>query len=389
MQLARWVQESKPSFIREILKVTSQPHVISFAGGLPAPELFPASELAAAFAGALATDGARALQYSVSEGDPDLRAALAARLTGRGTPCDADDILLTNGSQHGLDLVAKAMLNPGDVVLVEDPTYLGALQAFRSYQPRFVPVDSDGEGMLTEALAEALGREPVKLVYTLPTFQNPRGTTMTLRRRREIVDLCRAAGVALIEDDPYGELRYRGEPLPGLRQFWDEVIYLGTFSKTMAPALRLGWVVAPSALMPALKLGLQATCLNVGALTQQVATTVLGSPTFESHLHRLRGEYGERMRCMLAELPRVFPEGTTWSEPDGGLFIWVTLAGGLRSVDLVQAALDEGVAFVPGEPFYAAGGGESSLRLNFSNSTPEQIREGMRRLSRAVGALVS
>jgi len=384
MQVARWVQESKPSFIREILKVTSQPHIISFAGGLPAPELFPLTDMAKAFADALAKDGARALQYSVSEGDPVLRAALADRLNARGTPCEADDILLTNGSQHGLDLVAKALLDPGDVVLVEDPTYLGALQAFRPYQPRLVPVASDDEGMLPEALEAALAREQVKLVYTLPTFQNPRGTTMSLRRRIQIVDLCRAAQVALVEDDPYGELRYRGESLPGLRQFWDQVIYLGTFSKTMAPALRLGWIVAPPSLMPALKLGVQATCLNVGALTQQVAASVLRSPTFESHLRRLRVEYGERMGCMLAELPRVFPAGTTWSEPDGGLFIWVTLAGGLRSIDLVQSALDEGVAFVPGEPFYVAGGGEACLRLNFSNSTPTQIREGMDRLYRAL-----
>jgi 2-aminoadipate transaminase len=384
MHLARWATETKPSFIREILKVTALPDVISFAGGLPAPELFPVAELSAALAAALTDAGKQVLQYSISEGDPELRARLAERLAARGIPAGPDDILITNGSQHGLDLIAKALVEPGDAVLVENPTYLGALQAFRPYRPDLIAVPSDEEGMLPDGLAAAIARKHPKLVYVMPTFQNPRGTSMGGQRRAELAAVCRAAEVALVEDDPYGELRYRGEPLPGLRHYWDQAIYLGTFSKTMAPGLRLGWIVAPPALMPALKLGVQATCLNVGALVQRAAATVLSGPGYGQHLDELRAAYGERNACMQEALAAHFPPGTTWSQPDGGLFLWVTLPDGIRAFDLVAAALAERVAFVPGEPFFVDGGGEFSMRLNFSNATPAQIREGVARLGRAV-----
>lgn len=387
MQLARWVTGMKPSFIREILKVTTQPGVISFAGGLPAPELFPVPELAEAFAASLARQGGQMLQYSPSEGDPDLRNVLSRHLGSRGIPADPDDILLTNGSQHGLDLVAKAFVDPGDVVLTENPTYLGALQAFGPYGPRVRAVDSDEEGMEPAALAAAIVDHRPKLVYVMPTFQNPRGTSMSAARREAIAAVCREADVALVEDDPYGELRYRGEPQPGLRRFWDQTIYLGTFSKTLAPGLRLGWVVTPPAVMAALKLGLQATCLHVGTLTQRVAAMVLAHPSYPAHLQRLRKVYGERMACMLEQLRLHFPPGTRWSEPEGGLFIWVELPDHMKALDLFHLAIEQGVAFVPGQPFFAAGGGESGMRLNFSNSTPEQIHEGMMRLGRALNHL--
>lgn len=387
MRLAHWTREVKPSFIREILKVTAQPGVISFAGGLPAPELFPAAGLARSIAGTLAAEAPRVWQYSVSEGDPELRAVVADRLTARQIPAEPDDILLTNGSQHGLDLVAKALLDPGDAVLVEDPTYLGALQAFRSYRPQLVPVASDAEGMLPGALGDAVREHRPKLVYLMPTFQNPRGTSMSCDRRAALVQICREADVAVVEDDPYGELRYRGEPQPGLRHFWDQAIYLGTASKTLAPALRLGWVVAPPGLMPALRLGLQGTCLNVGAFTQRVAARTMADATFPAHLEQIRAAYGERMDNMLAELAAQFPPGTAWSRPDGGLFIWVDLPDGMAAMDLLQAALERNVAFVPGQPFFVGPGGESSLRLNFSNSTPEQIRLGMSRLGEATAEL--
>lgn len=383
MKLARWVTDAKPSFIREILKVTAQPGVISFAGGLPAPELFPVPELARAFAGALAEHGSQMLQYSPSEGDPQLRAALSRHLAQRGIPAAPDEILLVNGSQHALDLVAKALLDPGDAVLVENPTYLGALQALAPYNPRLYAVDSDEQGMIPEALAAAIRSHNPKLVYVIPTFQNPRGTSMGAPRRQALAAVCREAEVALVEDDPYGELRYRGEHLPGLRSHWDQVIYLGTFSKTLAPGLRLGWVVAPPALMPALKLGLQATCLHVGTLTQRVAAMMLQWPGYAAHLQRLQTVYGERLQCMLEQLRLHFPPGTTWTEPDGGLFVWVNLPPGLQALDLVAAAIAQGVAFVPGQPFYVGSGGESSMRLNFSNSTLEQIRDGMGRLAQA------
>lgn len=387
MQLARWVSDMKPSFIREILKVTAQPGIISFAGGLPAPELFPVPELAEAFAAALAEQGGQMLQYSPSEGDAGLRRVLSQHLTRRGTPAAPDEILLVNGSQHGLDLIAKALIDPGDVVLVENPTYLGALQAMRPYSPRIYGVDSDEEGMLPEALAMAIRQYQPKLVYVMPTFQNPRGTSMGPARRAALAAVCKEAEVALVEDDPYGELRYRGEHQPGLRSYWDQAIYLGTFSKTLAPGLRLGWVVAPPALMGALRLGLQATALHVGTLTQRVAAMLLEWPGYPAHIERLQRVYGERLACMLEQLRLHFPAGTTWSEPDGGLFVYVTLPPGFRALDLFEPAIAQGVAFVPGQPFFVDGGGESSMRLNFSNSTPEQIREGMARLGRAMAHL--
>lgn len=388
MRTASWVNQGKPSFIREILKVTAQPGVISFAGGLPAPELFPVPELARAVAEALEQQGPQMLQYSQSEGDPYLRQVLSRHLASRSIPAGPDDILLINGSQHGLDLVAKALLDPGDVVLVEDPTYLGALQAFRPYQPNILAVESDGEGMLPEPLAAAIAAHSPKLVYVMPTFQNPRGTSMGLERRAAIARVCQAANVPLLEDDPYGELRYRGTDLPGLRHWWDQALYLGTFSKTLAPGLRLGWIIAPPALMPALKLGLQATCLHVGTLIQRVAAMMLDDPKYPEHLQRLRAAYGERRDCMVEELERTFPAGTRWSDPEGGLFLYVELPDGLRATDLFRLAIDQGVAFVPGEPFYVEGGGESTLRLNFSNSSPDVIRDGMARLGRAVRSLM-
>jgi len=387
MKTARWVTEIKPSFIREILKVTSQPGVISFAGGLPAPELFPVTELGQAFAAALSQQGAQMLQYSPSEGDLFLRETLTNHLESRGTPAAPDQILLTNGSQHGLDLIAKALIDPGDVVLVEDPTYLGALQAFGPYAPRIKAVSSDAEGMLPSALAEALAAHHPKLVYVMPTFQNPRGTSMSTQRRAAIAAACKAADVALVEDDPYGELRYRGDHLPGLRHHWDRAVYLGTFSKTLAPGLRLGWMVAPPELLPALKLGVQATCLHVGTLTQRVAAMMLASPNYPGHLERLRQVYGERMHCMLEQLDHHFPPGTTWTLPEGGLFLWVNLPDGIKSVELFDVAIAQGVAFVPGHPFYVGPGGDSGLRLNFSNSTTDQIRQGMAKLGQALASL--
>ncbi|HWI64903.1 MAG TPA: PLP-dependent aminotransferase family protein [Symbiobacteriaceae bacterium] len=387
MKLARWMQNAKPSFIREILKFTQMPDVISFAGGMPAPELFPVDEMSEVMVQAMKESGQYIMQYAPSEGDPLLRKTLAERLTADRNPAGPDDILLVNGSQHALDLLAKAFIDPGDAVLVENPTYLGALQAFRPYAPNIIPVPTDEEGMVPEHLEALIAKEHPKFVYVMPTFQNPRGTTMSLRRREQLVSICKQADVPIVEDDPYGELRYRGERLPHLRSMWDQAIYLGTFSKIMSPGLRLGWVVAPPAILNAFKLGIQATSLNISPMTQRIAALMMNRPTFDQHLDRLRKFYAERMFAML-ECLNDFPEGTTWSPADGGLFVWVTLPGGIRTFDLVQYALDRKVAFVPGEPFFAGEGGESSMRLNFSNSTPEQIRTGMARLKDAIESMM-
>lgn len=384
MKLAHWVQNSGPSFIREILKVTQQQGVISFAGGLPAPELFPVKDIMELYQQVLSERGNLVLQYSPSEGEPQLREAVSKQLHVKGMRVHMDDVLITNGSQHGLDLIGKSFINPGDTVFVESPTYLGALQAFIPYQPRFVTIQTDEEGMIPEALAVALHEYQPKFIYLVPTFQNPTGRTMGLQRREQIVHLCQSAGVPIVEDDPYSDLRFRGAPVSSLRSLWDEVIYLGTLSKTIAPGMRLGWIVAPKSIMYALKLSMQATSLNVSALAQHVAALVLSDPKHEQHLKIIRTSYAERMHFMLNSLKSEFPHGTTWVRPDGGLFIWVTLPDGIRSLDLVEPALQNGVAFVPGSPFYVGGGGEFTMRLNFSNSSPEQIQVGMSRLGKAI-----
>lgn len=384
MKLADWVMDSKPSFIREILKLTADAEVISFAGGLPAPELFPVADIQACYQDVLASEGVRSLQYSASEGDLELRQRISELLEGRSIPAHPDEILLTNGSQHGLDLVAKAFLNPGDVVLVENPTYLGAIQAFTPYRPELVSIESDGEGMIPEALLTGIQLYQPKFVYMMPNFQNPRGTTMSAQRRERLASICAAADVVILEDDPYGELRYEGTSLPGLRYYSDQVIYLGTLSKTVAPGLRLGWMVAPPNILPALKLGLQATCLNISQLTQRVAAKMLKSDKYSAHIEQIRASYRQRMLCMLDAIRTQFPPDTQCTEPQGGLFLWMTLPGGIASRDVLEAAVAQGVAFVPGDPFYVGECNESTLRLNFSNSTEAQIRSGIAKLAGVV-----
>lgn len=384
MRLANWVQNSSPSFIREILKVTQQPDVISFAGGLPAPELFPVKEIMEVYQRVLSEHATIVLQYSPSDGETLLREVLCARLMVKGMRVQVEDVLITNGSQHGLDLVGKLFINPGDAVFVESPTYLGALQAFAPYQPSLVTIETDEEGMRPEALLSALQIHKPKFIYLVPTFQNPTGRTMGLSRREQIVQLCQSQGVPIVEDDPYSELRFQGVPVPSLRSLWDEVIYLGTISKTVAPGMRLGWMVAPPPIMYAAKLGMQATSLNVSALTQHVAARLLSHPEQEQNIDRIRASYRERMQCLVDSLILEFPDGTMYSRPDGGMFIWVKLPNDLRSRDVLQPALQNRVAFVPGDPFFVGEGGRSEMRLNFSNSSLEQIQVGMGRLGDAI-----
>lgn len=389
MRVANWVRHTKPSFIREILSFTQQPGVISFAGGMPAPELFPVDAVAQAYQKVLQQHAQVALQYSPSEGEQVLRRAVADRLAqdGTGIAVTAEEVLITNGSQHGLDLIAKVLLRPGDVVLVESPTYIGALQAFAPYHPLVVPVASDAEGMTPDALADAIRVHQPAFVYLVPTFQNPTGQSMGLMRRQQIVAVCKASDVPIVEDDPYRDLRYSGTPLPALKALWDQVIYLGTVSKIIAPGLRTGWLVAPQIILQAAKLAIQSTCLNVGAITQYVVADLLQHPDTVTHIQRLRRTYGERMHCMMEALADTFPDETQVVAPEGGLFLWVTLPSAIRTDDVLHAALRQGVAFVPGQPFFVYEGGEHSMRLNFSYANPEQIQLGMQRLGAAIASL--
>lgn len=380
---AQRMAQMRPSTIREILKVTAQPDVISFAGGLPAPELFPVEEIRRAADTVLTQHGSRALQYSQSEGVPPLREWIAGEMVRRGIRARAEDVLVTNGSQQVLDLAGKLFLDPGDVVLTENPTYLAAIQAFQTFEARFVPVPTDGDGLIPDALPALIRQHRPKFLYTIPNFQNPTGITLTAARREALARLAAEHGLTVVEDDPYGKLRYRGADVPPVKH-WDEagrVIYASTFSKTIAPGLRTGWVVAPPEIFNRLLILKQASDLHTSSFDQLVAHTYLVQNDPAAHLERIRRAYGERFELLDTALRTEMPAGYRWTKPEGGMFLWITGPDGLDALELLQRAIAQKVAFVPGRDFFPAEGGRNFLRLNYSNSTPERIREGVRRLA--------
>lgn len=382
-EYAHRMRQMRSSTIREILKVTAQAEVISFAGGLPAPELFPVEAVRAAADSVLTAAGASALQYGPSEGLRPLREWIAVEMTRRGVRTAPDEVLITVGSQQVLDLVGKLLLNPGDVVLTENPTYLAAIQAFQTVEARFVPVRTDSEGLIPAALPDLIRTHRPKLLYTIPNFQNPTGVTLSEKRRAELAAIAAQTGLIVLEDDPYGRLRYRGTDIAPIKH-WDEehrVLYASTFSKTIAPGLRLGWIVAPSEVFSRLLILKQAADLHTSMFDQSVAHAYLTQNDQAAHLEKIRHAYGERFAFMDARLHESMPPGYTWTKPDGGMFLWVTGPAELDTTDLLRRAISQNVAFVPGRDFFPGEGGSNHLRLNFSNSTLDRIREGIGRLS--------
>jgi len=385
------------SAIRELLKVTQRPEMISFGGGLPAPDVFPVKRFEEACHKVLTEQAALALQYGESEGYAPLRELIANNLARYGIKAKVENVLITSGSQQALDLIGKLFINRGDRVLLEAPTYLGALQAFNVYGAEYVPVPIDDDGLRTDLMEEPLRSGP-KFMYVLPNFQNPAGTTLSEIRRHELVLLADRFGIPIIEDDPYGQLRYEGEHLPPLVVLDREnlrrddgysignVIYLSTFSKTLAPGLRLGWIVAPPEVISKLTQLKQGADLHTSTFTQFVAYEVARDGFLDQHVKVIRRLYRERRDVMLEALKEFFPAEVTWTHPQGGLFLWVTLPAGLDMQAIFKSAIEQNVAFVPGDSFYANDGREGSrhMRLNFSNATPERIREGIRRLAAAV-----
>jgi 2-aminoadipate transaminase len=393
---AQRTQRMGRSVIRELLKYTQQPDIISFAGGRPAPELFPIAEAQAAACRVLSEDGVQALQYGPTEGFVPLRQFIVDRMSRYGIRAKAENVVITNGSQQALDLIGKLLLNPGDRILVEEPTYLGALQAWNAYQAEYVSVPSDDDGLRTELLEAALRVGP-KFMYVLPNFQNPGGTTLPLARRLEVVRLSNKYGIPVVEDDPYGALRFEGEHLPPLvaldsdfqtnagsngRGYMEgNVVYLGTFSKTLAPGLRLGWVVAPVEIIDQLVMAKQGVDLHTATFNQMLAWELVKDGFMDEHVRVIRRVYGERRDVMLAALERYFPEGCSWTHPEGGLFLWARVPEWIDTAELLKEAVQARVAYVPGFAFYAeAGHGRNTMRLNFSNAQPAQIDEGIRRL---------
>jgi 2-aminoadipate transaminase len=382
--LAARLRGVQSSPVREILALTQRPGVISFAGGLPAPELFDAAGTRAAFAAALADERCgRTLQYSTTEGDPALRAAVAARLTVRGLPTHADELLITSGSQQALTLIATVLLEPGDTVLVEEPSYLAALQAFQLAGADIVPVPCDEDGLDPEAAAALAAQHGARLLYTIPTFQNPTGRTLPLERREALVALARAGGFWLLEDDPYGELRYRGEPLPPLAALDDRVLSLSTLSKIAAPGLRIGWVRAPEPLRKPLTIAKQAADLHSSTVDQAAAAHWLEAIDLDERVADLRRAYGPRRDALIGGLADALPPGSTHNHPDGGMFVWARLPDGWDAAALLDRALAHDVAFVPGFPFFAGPPDDAALRLSFTAHGPEEIGEGLRRLRAA------
>jgi len=382
MPLAQRARDARSSAIREILKVTLRPEVTSFAGGLPAPETFPVDPLRDAFDKVLREVGPASLQYSTTEGHPALREWVAARETARGIPTTTDEVLIVSGSQQGLDLIAKAFIDERAPVLVESPSYLGALQAFGLLGPTFRDIPTDADGLLPQAIDAQLARD-ARFAYVMPNFQNPTGRTLTIERRVELAARAREFDFWLVEDDPYGELFYRDQPPPSLRAFAPErTIRLGSFSKILAPGLRIGFVVAPRAMIEVLVRLKQATDLHTATLSQRAACEVLSSALMAEHLPAIRARYASQCAVMLDSLSQHFPREAVWTRPSGGMFIWVELPATINgaAVDtthLLARAIERQIAFVPGEPFFAGTPRRNCLRLSFVTVPPERIRAGV------------
>lgn len=377
------MRSTQKSFVREILKVTEDPSIISFAGGLPNAALFPAAEISAAASKVLSRDDRAALQYSTSEGCRFLREVIAARyMDGKGIEVDPENIIITTGSQQGLDLTAKVFVESGDRLLIERPGYLGAIQAFSLFQPEFVTVPLENDGPDLNVMEDLLRTKGVKIFYAIPNFQNPSGVTYSLEKREAVARLVGGSGAVLVEDDPYGELRFVGEDLPNVGSFLEErKILLGTVSKIVAPGFRIGWVVADRQIMDRFIVAKQAADLHTSTFAQRVMYQYLVDNDINEHIEIVRESYRKQCDLMVRMIELHFPEEVSFTRPEGGMFLWVTLPERCSSMDLFEMALAKKVAFVPGMPFFVDGEGNNTLRLNFSNSDEGKIEEGIRRLA--------
>lgn len=383
MKYSDRILNTPSSFIRDILKVTDAPDVISFAGGLPNPVSFPIGDLRESIAKAIDKNGSRLFQYSTTEGYLPLREMIASKYRKKfGLDVNPDDVLITNGSQQALELLGKVILNKGDQVLMEEPGYLGAIQAFSLCEPEFLSVPLEEDGLNLDMLEEKLKKNPVKMVYCVPNFQNPTGLTYSLEKRKAMREIVSKYDLAFIEDDPYGELRFRGESLPyiGAGHMANSIL-LGTFSKTVTPGMRLGFLITKNAeLMRYLVTAKQGSDLHTNIFTQYAIHEYLMNNPYAEHVKKIIALYKEQATAMLDAMEEYFPETVSWTRPEGGMFIWVTLPEGQSAVDLFPKAMEKKVAFVPGDPFYTHKRGVNTFRLNYTNATPEVIREGIRRL---------
>ncbi len=378
----------KASEIRELLKLIEKPEIISFAGGLPAPELFPVDNMEIIMSKVLKEKGQSALQYAATDGYTPLREVIVnQRMKPSGVDCDISNIMLTNGSQQGLEFSAKLFINEGDTIVCESPTYLGAINAFKAYNPKFIEVDMDEDGMEVDKLEELLkNNESIKMIYTIPDFQNPSGITMNLERRKRLAELANKYEIPLIEDSPYGELRFEGERLPAIKSFDTNgyVINLGTFSKTFCPGLRLGWITANKEIIQKYILIKQGADLQCNTLVQMATAEYMQKYDLNQHILKIIEVYKNRRNLMLNSIKEYFPKGIKYTYPVGGLFTWVELREDLDAAVIMEDALKENVAYVPGGSFFPNGGKKNYFRLNYSNMSEEKIVEGIKRLGKVL-----
>ncbi|MGB5099087.1 MAG: PLP-dependent aminotransferase family protein [Methanothrix sp.] len=373
------------SFVREILKVTEDPEIISFAGGLPNPRYFPVQEVAQAAQKVLSECGEAALQYSTTEGYLPLREMIVERYARKGVKVSASEILITNGSQQGLDLLSKIFLNKGDGVILERPTYLAAIQSFGFFEPKFHSIPLQEDGVDPQALEKVLLQDDARLFYSVPNFQNPTGITYSQDKLKAVAEKMSGGSTVFIEDNPYGDLRFMGEDRPSMRNFMGEnAVLLGSFSKIVAPGMRLGWICACEEIMEKLIVAKQALDLHSNYLCQRIVHQYLKDNDIERHISKIRKAYREQRDFMVATMDETFPESVSFTRPEGGMFLWVTLPEGMSSLDLFNRAIKEKVAFVPGQAFFADGDGSNTMRLNFSNSDNDRILEGITRLAKVI-----
>ena len=382
--LARRAERLNPSTIREILKVTERPGIISLAGGLPSADTFPVAAMQEATARVLRETPREALQYAASEGYAPLRERVAGEMSSQGVRCDASQVLITTGSQQGLDLVGKVLIDPGSTVAVESPTYLGALQAYAPYEPEFIAIEGDGEGPLPEALDGARG---ARFVYLLPNYQNPSGRCIPAARRLALVARAAEIGLPIVEDNPYGDLWFDEPPPPPLSAAaGNSAVYLGSFSKVLAPGLRLGYIVSPPLLYPKLLQAKQAADLHTPGFNQRVVHEVIKDGFLTQHVPTIRARYKAQRDAMQAALLAHMPPGVHWAPPIGGMFFWLTLPAHIDAAALLPQAVEAGMAFVPGTTFFPAGGHANTLRLSFVTASPAQIATAVAALARILAA---
>ncbi len=380
------ISNVQKSFIREILKVSADPSIISFAGGLPNGDLFPVENIKASTNKVFDLVGPSLLQYSNSEGYKGLREMIAKRYKSfYSLNVPADNILITNGSQQGLDLLGKIFLNEGDSVIMEEPGYLGAIQALGAYSANFLPVPVSEDGMDVEKLKSVLAGNNPKLIYTVPNFQNPSGITYTNENRKEVADALRGSSVYMIEDNPYAELRFSGTNKKSFMEFLpDHTILLGTVSKTIVPSFRLGWIVAPDEVMEKLLVAKQAADLHTNYFCQRIVDQFLSDYSLDDHIETIKALYLSKKNTMISAIKKNFPENVSFTDPEGGMFLWVTLPEGISSMKLFDKAIEKNVAFVPGDPFYTNKTDVNSFRLNFTNSNEETINTGIKKLAECI-----